>query len=74
MRTKTKASKTKLSEAVKRKRGVADKIMTMREAAAHAGVGLNAIYRAEQGKAIGAEKFLRICAWLRLDPRQVEMR
>lgn len=66
-------AKTKLSEAIRRKRGVVSKAIPMRTAAKQAGVDANVVFRAEHGKPIRTEAFLRLCEWLNLDPRKVEM-
>lgn len=66
-------SKTLLSAAIKKKRGVSRANFSLREAATLAGIDYNAMYRAENGKNITAQNFVKLCEWLELDPRKVEI-
>ncbi len=64
-----------LSELVKRKRGCphCSRGLTMREAAAQIGIAAAAVCRIEQGKLPDARTLIRLCRWLKIDARMLDL-
>lgn len=68
-----KGTKFKLATAIKQKRGFIKPRFTLKQVAEQSGVDINSVYRAETGSKVGAAIFIKLCDWLDLDPRNVEI-
>jgi hypothetical protein len=58
-----KRKRERLAEAIKKKRGYVEGQISLREAARAAGVDYNAVYRAQQGKAVNLPNMIALEQW-----------
>jgi transcriptional regulator with XRE-family HTH domain len=72
-------AKKSLSDLIRAKRGlppyrpIPKAAISLRVAAKQSGVNLRTLNRVERGGKPEAETLVRICAWLKVDPREVSL-